>query len=94
MYGFFGWDSFKKELDKGYLILIVILFYHNHFFGLGALVCILYVFVESQALECYISYMEFGDMGQGKCLIYLFADKSNAFSFLFSAKKVIKTLTE
>ena len=33
-------------------------------------------------------------MGQGKCLIYLFADKSNAFSFLFSAKKVIKTLTE
>lgn len=33
-------------------------------------------------------------MEQGKCLIYLFADKSNAFSFLFSAKKVIKTLTE
>ena len=21
MYGFFWWDSFKKELDKGYLIL-------------------------------------------------------------------------
>lgn len=23
MYGFFWWDSFKKELDKGYLILIL-----------------------------------------------------------------------
>lgn len=23
MYGFFWWDSFKKELDKGYLILII-----------------------------------------------------------------------
>ena len=27
MYGFFWWDSFKKELDKGYLILILIKLY-------------------------------------------------------------------
>ena len=25
MYGFFWWDSFKKELDKGYLILFIFL---------------------------------------------------------------------
>ena len=28
MYGFFWWDSFKKELDKGYLILF---FYNLNF---------------------------------------------------------------
>ena len=28
MYGFFWWDFFKKELDKGYLILLVL-------FGIG-----------------------------------------------------------
>ena len=33
-------------------------------------------------------------MGQGKCLIYLFADKSNTFFFPVFDKKVIKTLTE
>lgn len=33
-------------------------------------------------------------MGQGKCLIYLFADKSNTFFFPVFGKKVIKTLTE
>lgn len=28
MYGFFWWDFFKKELDKGYLILFLCIFYN------------------------------------------------------------------